>query len=60
MICSELHQQALYVVQDRRHNGAWRSVAETSDPRQANALAAVLAFYGATTRVELVPQPIVP
>ena len=46
-------QYPLYAVQDRRISGEWRVVAEFTEPKHAQQVAALLRSAGAAVRIEI-------
>ena len=54
----ELNEPALYCVEDRRHSGKWRVVAETHDVHEARRIARLIAWAGGSVRVQIIPRPI--
>ena len=51
--------EALYSVEDRRCSGEWRVIAETSDVHEAQRIAKLIQSAGGSTRVEIIPRPII-
>jgi hypothetical protein len=49
----------LYAVCTRKSSGEWKTFDEFTCPRIANEVEAILKSFGAETRIELIPTPII-